>query len=84
MNHYLLLSIFKIDTYFFALDRACTALNEKFQETSIGLLRDICFILKRRFEEVRISKTLLGNAFTYFVELYGKFIDHECLKWKYL
>lgn len=78
------LSVFKIDTYFFAIDRAHMALNEKFQEESIGLMKDICLLSKRRLNEVRISKKLPDNAFLSFVKLYGKFINIERLLWEYL
>lgn len=78
------LNVFKIDTYFFVLDQAGIAINEKFQEESLGLIKDICLLSKRRLEEVRLSKKLPDNAFNSFAEIYDKFIDHIALRWEYL
>lgn len=65
---------FKIECYYGTLDLIQTELNDRFNDDSSGLLKDLSLLSKKRILEVRISPHLLPkDAFQKVCELYGDF-----------
>lgn len=69
--------LYKIKTYFIAIDSALTCIEDRFHSKSQGLLKDISlfsvFALKKTNSD---PNTLPNDALNKFCELYSKIINH--------
>jgi hypothetical protein len=85
-----LIQHFKVNTYFSALDGIITQLTERlignnntssnnsktFDQTTLGLLKDISFLPKKRLNEIKQNiKNLQGDTFNIFGKMYSTFVQ---------
>lgn len=88
---------FKINTYYATIDCIDTQLRERFigqsnsinhknpDKTTLGLLKDIGLLSKKRFNEVQQNPECFPkDAFNVFCKLYNKFVNAETARKEYL
>lgn len=75
----------KVNTYFFALDIIQKQLSERFSDKSNGILKDLSLLTTKVIRKVNEDhNSLPKDAFKFFVETYGNFLDGNLLHSEYL
>ncbi|XP_022166088.1 zinc finger MYM-type protein 1-like [Myzus persicae] len=75
---------FKINTYITIIDIINTQLSERFNESSIPLIKDLALFQKKRLVEITKSGKIPADAFNGFEQVYGKFITAADLRRDYI
>lgn len=76
---------FKIKTYLCTIDEASTAIKNRFNSTSQGLLKDISYFSINRLLKIKKDPSLLPkDVFKVFCTIYNKHIQFEVLRSEYI
>ncbi|CAI6350098.1 unnamed protein product [Macrosiphum euphorbiae] len=76
---------FKVETVLGSLDIILSNLNQYFNDTTIGVMKDLALFSKKRIIEIKKNhKSLPDDSFVVFCKVYGTFVDQETLKAEFL
>lgn len=76
---------FRVNTFYVCLDIINSAFDEYFDNSSIGIYKDLSLFSKKRLDEVKKNPASLPkDAFSMFCKVYGKYVDQDCLNKEYI
>jgi len=72
---------FKVETVLGSLDVILSNLDQYFNDTTIGVMKDMALFSKKRIIEIKKNpNSLPDESFAVFCEVYGTFVEQETLK----
>jgi len=75
---------FKVNTFYTILDITTTQITKRFNEETMPFFKDLSLFSHKRLKEVAETNIIPKDAFKWFSEVYGKFVDDETLKQEYV
>ncbi|KAL4091161.1 hypothetical protein QTP88_025898 [Uroleucon formosanum] len=75
---------FKVNTFYTILDITTTQITKRFNEETMPFFKDLSLFSHKRLREVAETNVIPKDAFKWFSEIYGKFVDEESLKHEYI
>lgn len=79
------LTNFKYHTFYVVLDIICSQIDQKFNESTLSIFKDLSLITKKRILEIKMdNKKLPSDAFEDVASIYSKYFNAEILKTEFI